>query len=495
MSLIPTYKSLSALSPIYLKDPGDKIDYINENNFTQQGINLLTYNINKSASDSFIKNYTSNNLVLNKKSNEIFNFKRKISTQDLNTQLVFKSTQPELSGDFFAQALTRKDDRDSPVLFNINILDKNGSKFLVDFLNKEYCTISFLDGKVPKVLYDEGREALIFKFLDSTEIPLTANYYFNYFYDNEKSKLRLYKNDNIVTTITTTLTTAVQQISGLGDGGAGDQVFVNVVLTSTIDSIGLLPPDEQRILNGTIKTDKELVLLRSDDIDQFIYYDFLNNNQLSNDTLSGINYDILSYYLYSNIVSGDKNFADFKFFNLKNHISNDNIAYNGQNLGENEDNNILYIGRKYQNFTNQKSKEKDFDNLSLNYTFFDSEFKIGSKELTEFTMPNDLFPFVKININDTGLADNGSFASTNPYFSDKVFKLTDSNKNNLTEKFNDTELFVLQNPTKILLLQNGEFLALSRQEVNNDIFGNYLCTWLKGNGVDRGIWYDRYYLL
>jgi hypothetical protein len=36
-------------------------------------------------------------------------------------------------------------------------------------------------------------------------------------------------------------------------------------------------------------------------------------------------------------------------------------------------------------------------------------------------MPNNLFPFEKININDTGLADNGSFASTNPYFSDKDF--------------------------------------------------------------------------
>jgi hypothetical protein len=32
MSLSPTYKSLSALSPIYLKDPNDKIDYINEDN-------------------------------------------------------------------------------------------------------------------------------------------------------------------------------------------------------------------------------------------------------------------------------------------------------------------------------------------------------------------------------------------------------------------------------------------------------------------------------
>ena len=492
MSLIPTYKSLSALSPIYLRDPEDKINYINQNNFTQQGINLLTYNINKSANDSFIKNYTSNNLVKNLNSNDIYNFKRSILNQDLNSKLIFKSTSRELSSGFVAQALTRRDDRDSPITFNIDIVDLNGSKFLVDFLDKEFLTVSFLDGKVPKVLYDEGKEALIFKFLDSTEIPLTANYYFNYFYDDKNNKLRLFKDNKIVSTITTTLTTDVRQVSGQD---TGEQVFVNVTLSSTINSIGLLETNQERLLNGTIQTDPKISLLNSNNIDQFIYYDFLNNNQLSNDTISDIKYDILSYYTYSNINSGDKNFADLNFFNLKNHISNDNIAYSGENLGENADNNLLYIGRKYQNFTNQKSNEKDFDNLSLNYTFFDSEFKIGSNELTEFTMPNNLFPFERLNINDTGLADNGSFASTSPYFSDKVYKLTDTNRNKLNRELFDIEqLLELQNPSSLLLLQNGKFLALSRENIKNDIFGTYLCTWLKGNGEDRGIWYDRYYL-
>ena len=72
MSSKPTYKSLSAFSPVYLKDPNDKLDYINEDGFTQQGLNLLTYNVNKSANDSFIKNYTSNNIVKDVKSSEIF---------------------------------------------------------------------------------------------------------------------------------------------------------------------------------------------------------------------------------------------------------------------------------------------------------------------------------------------------------------------------------------------------------------------------------------
>ena len=495
MPVKPTYKSLSALSPVYLKDPNDKIDYINENRFTQQGLNLLTYNVNKSANDSFIKNYTSNNIVKDIKSTDAFNLKKSIAVQDLNTRLNFKSTFPGLSNVFFLQAITTKDDKDSFAAFNIDVTDLNGSKFLVDFINKEFATVSFIDGRIPKFLYDGNQNNLVFKFLNSQNLALTSDYYFNYFYDKENQKLRLFKDNKVVTTTTAVLTSNVRQISA--SGTTGENVFVTAILSSELNTIGLSSTSEENIINGTIGVDNESILLNNNNIDQFIYYDYQNNNELSNETLSGISYDMVTYYTYSNIVTGDKNFADFNFFNLKNHISNDNIAYSGDNLEENIDQDLLYKGRQYHNFTNQKSKEKDHDNLSLNYTFFDSEFKIGSKQLTEFTMPNNLFPFEKININDTGLADNGSFAATNPYFSDKVFKLTDVNRNKLQDKFiNDEEFLADQNDVSFIVLQSGGFLGFQNlnEEQKNDIFGDYLCTWLKGNGIDRGIWFDRYYL-
>ena len=492
MSLSPTYQSLSALSPLYFKDSDEKLEFINQDKFTLQGLNLVTYNINQSANDSFIKNYSVNNLIKDKSSSEIFNLTKKIDTQDLNTKLNFKTTQNLLSSTFFLQVLTTEDDKETVATFNIDLENLNGSKFLVDFVNKDFCTVSFFDGKIPKFLYDASREALIFKFLSTEKIPLTSFYYFNYFYDSENKKLRLYKDNKIVTTVTTILTTNSKSIS---TGSDGFQLFVNTVLSADIDSIGLLPSNEERLLNGTIGVDNEIKLLNNDNIDQFIYYDFQDNYRLSNDTISGVKYDFLTYYTYSNVITGDKNFANLKFFNLKNHISNDNIAYGGPL--ENRDDNLEYRGREYQNFTNQKSKEKDFDNISLNYTFFDKEYKIGSKDYTAFTLPGDLFPFRKININDTGLATNGSFAATSPYFSDKVFKLTDSNKNKLQNSFiEDQEFLVLQNDVSLFVLQSGDLLGF--QSINdtqsNDIFGDYLCTWLKGDGITKGIWFDRYYL-
>ena len=110
MSLSPTYYNLSAFSPIYFKDVDDKIEFIKEDKFTSQGLNLLTYNINKSANDSFIKNYSVNNLVTDKNSNDLFSLSKKISKQDLNTKLIFKSTQNSISGGFFANVQNNKTD-------------------------------------------------------------------------------------------------------------------------------------------------------------------------------------------------------------------------------------------------------------------------------------------------------------------------------------------------------------------------------------------------
>ena len=92
-----------------------------------------------------VKSNSLNNLF-----DDIFNLSREIDTQDLNTKLNFKSTNTTLSSQFFLQALTTRDDRDSAVTFNLDLVDQNGDKFLVDFVNDEYCTISFFDGKIVK---------------------------------------------------------------------------------------------------------------------------------------------------------------------------------------------------------------------------------------------------------------------------------------------------------------------------------------------------------
>lgn len=493
MSTAPTYKNFDSIVPVHFLDPNNKVDFIGENRSTLQELDLLTYNINKSANDSFIKNYTVNNLIKDTNSKEIFNYRNEIGIQDLNTKLNFKTTQSNLSSTFFLQALTTRDDSDCIITFNIDLSDANGEKFLVDFIDNDKCTVSLVDGKIPKFLYDNNSNALVFRFLTGGNDD--NNYLFDYYYDENSNRLRLFKDNKIVTPVMTTIFTDVQVITTVG----GEQQFTTVTLSSQINSIGLSSVNEQTLVNGTIGTERKTLLLNENNIDQFIHYDFEENYKLSNDTVSGIKYDFLTHYTYSNIVTANEQYnyphVNLNFFNLKNHISSDNIVYsNGE---ENDNGNKEYRGREYQNFTNQKSKETDYDNITLNYNFFDKEYKIGSKDFTAFTLPDNLFPFKKLNINDTGLAKNGSFAANNPYFSDKVFKLADTNKNNIQNSFiEDEEFLVLENDVSLFVLQSGDLLGFqSIDDVqNNDIFGTYLCTWLKGDGLTKGTWYDRYYI-
>ena len=296
MSLTPSYKNFDSLSPIYFLDPNGKIDFISEDRYTLQGLNLLTYNINKSANDSFVKNYTVNNLIKDKNSNDIFSLREVKGVQDLNTKLNFKTTQNTLSATFFLQALTTRNDDDSIITFNIDITDVNGEKFLVDFLGNDICTVSFIDGKIKKFLYDDGGDALVFKFIDNIVAP-ASSYQFNYYFDNNNNRLRLFKDNKVVTNVMTILVTDTQVISTID----GEEQIITVPLSSTINSIGLSSINEQTLLNGTIGTDNKIETLQRDNIDQFTYYDFQNNYDISGDTVSGIKYDFLTYYTYNNI--------------------------------------------------------------------------------------------------------------------------------------------------------------------------------------------------
>lgn len=249
---------------------------------------------------------------------------------------------------------------------------------------------------------------------------------------------------------------------------------------------------------GLINIDKPLDDINLNNIDLYSFLDFENNNILSNETLSGINYNMVSYFPYEDIslsgieIEGKSNnyYANLKYFNLKNQISQSNILH-GESFVDDP-----LTQREYFNFTNNKNIPTSKEDLSLNYTVFNKEYEFLPNKVNEFILPSNIFPFKKINVNDTNLAKNGAFAASSPYFSDKIFKSTNLNINNLSKEFiDDEENLVTQDDLNFLMLQNDDILGF--QNVNeiqkNDIFGDYLCTWLKKEGNDN-IWYDRYYV-
>jgi len=120
------------------------------------------------------------------------------------------------------------------------------------------------------------------------------------------------------------------------------------------------------------------------------------------------------------------------------------------------DYNALYTG------TNQIGGH---DKISIGYESFISKIDIPSGKLVHFHMPQDMYPYKKHNINDSGLIEAGAIPSTSPLWSDKVFKKAGGYKT--SSNFGHVEGW-----------ENGE----------------YLCTWLRyDKASDTCQWVDRYY--
>jgi len=158
-----------------------------------------------------------------------------------------------------------------------------------------------------------------------------------------------------------------------------------------------------------------------------------------------------NYLLYS---SSDEIKQNFNLFNLKNIANNQDEFTSCNNLLSTSSSPVFVQDlRKYTSIFSDIDSEKN-EVLALNYVYnnFDVTCKPGT---TYFTTPSSLKPFKRININDTKLVDCGSFAFTQPYLADRVYRLDDD-----TVKSEDV---------------------------------TYLCTWLSGGIGKRGLWVDRYY--
>jgi hypothetical protein len=112
--------------------------------------------------------------------------------------------------------------------------------------------------------------------------------------------------------------------------------------------------------------------------------------------------------------------------------------------------------RDYTTLYTGSDQEKGSSNIALNYIFYDRDIKIRSGADTYFTVPSSIYPYTKLNINDTCFILNGSLGGPSPLISDKIF--------------------------------------LKRKDTTQFDTGRYLCTWLSASTPQsHGVWVDRYY--
>ena len=168
-------------------------------------------------------------------------------------------------------------------------------------------------------------------------------------------------------------------------------------------------------------------------------------------------YDLPSQYLlHTNYNLESPDYFKLNFITLNNYRTEKGYVSTGTNFLS-ADKNIPDVSfRDYTSIYTGNNQEKGNKNITLNYVFYNKDLVIKPGTDTFFKTPDNMYPFNKININDTDFVSNGSCGGPSPLVADKMYL-----NRRYTTQFNN---------------------------------GRYICTWLSAGSSDNpGIWLDRYY--
>jgi hypothetical protein len=228
-------------------------------------------------------------------------------------------------------------------------------------------------------------------------------------------------------------------------------------LTGTLKAIdsSLTTPETNDIINTTF-TSLDPIKFKND----FIYYskpDIKTFETQLNRTISNIPQNHVIHYSYQsgvNFITGGE--ANIDFFKTKNVLSDDYYINDKLPFGED-----YTLQRDYTSILSKQNSELYEGDLQFNYNYYTKEFLLLPDLATKFILPEILFPYAVINIENTNLVNLGSYGGLTPVFSDKVIKHLDPNSN-----------------------------VVNYNEAN----GIYLYTWLyTDNAQLTSYWLDRYY--
>ena len=85
--------------------------------------------------------------------------------------------------------------------------------------------------------------------------------------------------------------------------------------------------------------------------------------------------------------------------------------------------------REYDKIFTGTNQIKGTDNVFLGYNSYSTDIILEPDHVTYFHTPQDMYPFDKININDSGLVGGGAIGGDSPIKSDKIFKMSADYKN------------------------------------------------------------------
>jgi hypothetical protein len=261
--------------------------------------------------------------------------------------------------------------------------------FEIDFINNEYCTISYSDslGTFYLVLDDSDKAVLKRSIFCNENFDIVREQHFRYVLN--ENRLILLKEKNSTTLL---LQSVGQNLSGINTtNGISNLLFKSFAFT--------LDKQTNIKFNNALNT-------------SYVTY---NHNDLTIDKKNS-SFDLdNNYLLYRNLEANNLN--TFNIITLKNQSSDNNLTSISNNLDLGNLNSFNV--REYTSLSNSINQEED-EGLEINYVFYNKAINI-KPGINYFTTESTFIPLTQLNINDSKIANQGAFSTTIPFYSDKIY--------------------------------------------------------------------------
>ena len=422
MEILDYKSNVTPLSTSYEAD--DDVKFVGILNSSEEGLDFFYEKYLENLIDTKINNYSSLYLTDKQKLSDIIKIKEipKITNEikfnshiiDHNTGLYL--TIPSSNGDdpIKFPTFTEKDQKFiNPVdrVFEITIFDGISASIAHKSRNRNYYHLSI-----------DGNNSLNIRFSLTNNINYTL---LNCVLDENNNKLCLFKNIN----------------------GEKHLILFNNVLSATTNL--------NLFTNYTFDVNFYTKNINPKIDTSWVSYNTTNINQYNINTQKSRNNLFNNYLLYTQYSYISGNTLKSNILTLKNQKTHKNYSYRSDFLEKNHPDVPTVDNRRYTGLFTGDNQERGEYGITLNYEFYNSDYKMNGDEYNIFVTPESLYPYKQININDLGWNYKGSIAGENPYLSDKIFR----NKS-------DTSVY----------------------------FGEYLCSWLYKKKNGETIWLDRYYM-
>lgn len=427
---------LNTLQPIEFIYEHDSNLVINQDTFTtQQGLKLNLINALSSCKDATILNYSNIFLSDTVKANDFAYMKQKAKLRQAFPTYLALSAYPSIDNDTFYVQISSSPGSTYSALstystFNPSLSDDLTTYF--DFIDIDgiRCRISTRDLNTTKSLTVQLSTLSCYFATQTDWISSTQADLFEYSLDsNGFLKLFFRYNDAfyIIRRVANTLSAVQADVYGPADS----DIFAT--------SYSKLNPI--KFTNDFVYYDKENVA------------DFEVKEQRS---IKDLPQNHLLYYNYesnSEFLTGAK--AKVDFFKGKNFLAEDFSITDKLPFSDE------VTQRKYTTILSKNNSERYEGSLQFNYNYFTKTYTFIPDVTTKFTLPETLYPYESLNIDDSSLINNGAYGGQSPVFSDKIYKNLNFNTNKVAY---------------------------------NQANGTYLCTWLyTDTALLTSYWVDRYY--